>query len=1232
MEIKEAKQTAVRWTADQQAVIDSRGSNLLVAAAAGSGKTAVLVERILSLICDPEKPTDVDRLLIVTFTNAAAAEMRERIRTALEERAALEPGSEHLQRQLTLIHHAQITTIHSFCLYVIRNYFSVIGLDPGFRVMDEGEGRLLQQDVLETVLEAAYEEKDEAFLALADWYGNGKNDHELEELILQLYRFSMGCPWPEKWLEECLRDYTIADEECAEKLPWVQGVVRMLQRTVDDLRRLLDSALAICLEEDGPYMYEPAVSADIQLLHGLAGVNTYGEFYLQIHQITGYARLSTKKDSQVSEGKKQAVKDIRDQFKKGVAELKEQYLSEPLDQVIRKMQDCRRPMEALVTLTIRFIREYGRKKEERHVVDFSDMEHFALNILVNEDGTPSETAEELSAAFSEIMIDEYQDSNLVQEMILRSVSGEVQGQRRMFMVGDVKQSIYRFRLARPDLFLEKYASYEKVTADAPKAECSCRRIDLHQNFRSRKEILSFTNYIFEQTMTDRFGELIYDRDAALYPGADYPPAEDCPAAVRLYLMDEDELADTEASAAEAEAAVIGRRIREMLAEEQVYDKKKKENRPVRLGDMVILLRSLNGFAEPFVETLQGMGIPAYVTSRTGYFSAWEVQAFLAYLKVLDNPRQDIPLAAALHSYFGGLTREEMAELRSQKPGAPFYEAAADPENAQSGGLKEKLERFWRQVNAYREEMLYIPVHELLERILEETGFGLYVAALPGGSRRKANVQMLVERAVAYEATSYKGLFHFIRYMDHLQKYEIDYGEANVTAESEDAVRILTIHKSKGLEFPVVFLAGLGRGFNQQQNRDRLLTHVDWGVGTEWIDPELRLRKNTLLKTAIQKQTALENLQEELRVLYVALTRAKEKLVLTAVLPGLEKKLRFWAGACRQTETALPYLTMRKASTYLDWIVPALMRSRAAGPLREETGIWPDSNSPLYRGSIVDGGQEWLSLECVRLSAEQEIFGEQLRQEETGRNKERFLRWAQKTEPDKAVREKLAKRFAWQYPWSSEREMPVKLTVSELKKQSMRTEEEELIERQEETVVPLLPRFMQEEAAVSPTARGTAYHKAMELLDFTGEKKAEYQLETWVSCGKMTQEERDQVLPRRLERLIHSRLGHRMARAQKNGTLRREQPFVIGAEASRIREEWSGDELVLVQGIVDAWFTEEDEIVIVDYKTDRVDSPAELAERYRTQLEWYRDALEQVTGLPVREMLLYSFALEKEIRL
>ena len=1349
---------AVNWTEKQQQVIDSRNRNLLVSAAAGSGKTAVLVERIIHMISEGEHPLSIDQLLVMTFTNAAAAEMRERVSAAVDKLLAERPEDEHLWLQAALIPQAQITTIDSFCLNLIRNHYSSLKIDPSFRIGDEGELALLRADVMKDMLEERYQEGGEAFAAFVEQFGRGKSDAGIENVILQAWQFSQSHPWPMEWVWACRAELEEESLEQIEKSAWMEFVLQDVALQMEELAVQLGEAIDVCREENGPLAYEPMLVNDRrQVLAVLeaARKGTYRGLYEGLENIS-FDRLASIRSKDIDAEKKAFVSACRDRAKKAVAKCRENYGSQTPEEMVEAVRGTRDVIATLLDLTERFDRCYREKKQDRNVLDFNDLEHLALAVLLEEvpeegsgekeaesakagvdegtnegtnEGTdeavngaakdsakipakrrPTAVADELSRQYEEILVDEYQDSNLVQETLITSISRERRGQPNVFMVGDVKQSIYRFRLARPELFMDKYDRYSEE-------ESNYQKIELHQNFRSRPTVLESVNDVFYRIMTKALGGIRYTEEAALHPGAVFAPGERTGTPTELLMVDTGADAlkqlDEEAmdyTAKELEARLIAVRIRQLTDPEtglMVWDKGTEEYRTARLGDMVILLRSLSGWSEVFVNVLMNEGIPAYAQTKTGYFNTVEVETILSLLAVVDNPMQDIPLAAVMKSPMVGMTDEELAWMTAEYKNAPEKgqdrgifgawmhwketrdgetgmlgnaagdsggaeasrgnaagdsagaeasrgnaagasgDADASPGNAAAASagaapipqeaaasISAKLSRLEALLEGLRREARFLPVHQLLYRAFEESGYYDYVSAMPAGETRRANLDMLVEKAIAYEATSYKGLFHFIRYIEKLKKYDTDFGEASVAGEQANTVRIMSIHKSKGLEFPVVFLAGLGKRFNKQDAYAPVLLDADLGVAADYLDLKQRLKMPTLKKQALKRRMELESMGEELRVLYVAMTRAKEKLIMTGTDRSLAGKLEKWAQV-PVADGQIPYTILSAAGSFLDWM---LMSASTGNIVMREV--------PL--AGLV--GME-VQRQISRQGSKEELLGLD----------------TQKTYHEE-MKKTLEHAMGYRYPFAGDTGLYAMLSVSELKKQGQIGQDEEEIgktgsgweggtrrdvehravgrgvrdkETERERAGGPVGAASSAPASSSPSlasARGTAYHRALECLNL-GEiytiDDLQSALTRLLETGYLTQEAYDALEVDTLWTMLQSPLGKRMAKACREGRLHREQQFIIGIPAEEIGRGES-KELVLVQGVIDAYIEEEDGLVLIDYKTDRVPKNAAgraiLAERYRSQVMYYRRALEQLTVKKVIENVIYSLTLQESILL
>ncbi|MFV0528779.1 MAG: helicase-exonuclease AddAB subunit AddA [Lachnospiraceae bacterium] len=1215
----------ITWTKEQEQVIRLRERNLLVSAAAGSGKTAVLVARILSMITDPKNPIDIDRLLIVTFTRAAAAEMRARLAAALDEQCALAPNDRHLQKQTTLLHTAQITTIDGFCAYVVRSYFHVIGLDPSFKVAEEGEVTLLKTDVLEELLDEAYASQNPAFEKFVESFSAGKNDNDIEQHILDLARFSESYPWPDEWLQQCAAASGINENGSLSDLPWMPQIWKMSHHMLAEAQSLLQEALHIAHKPQGPFPYEEAIQSDLEFMAEALQVQDYTQMF-QMLQGYKFPALSRKK-SEALEVYKTTAKDLRDQAKKIVKQLTESFFTAPEAEVCSVLANAQDSVEMLVALTRDFRKRLAEKKQAKGIADFSDVAHYALDILIHKEAdsyAPSQVAIDLSRQFTEIMIDEYQDSNHVQEMILTSVSRYHLGERNIFMVGDVKQSIYRFRLARPELFMEKFHTYALTEAKE-------QRIDLHKNFRSRNEVLTSINYLFAQLMQDDMGDITYSQEVALYPGADYPEpkAQFCIPEVRLIdTSEEDEPVQPEPYLDEfqIEAMDVAGRIREIVELEEVYDAKAGSYRSARFSDIVILLRSVSAAADAFAKTLLEQGIPAHAVSKTGYFSAQEVQTVLNYLRICDNPRQEIPLTAVLHSLLVGLTPTQLTQIKTAQEGLPMYEAVcAYSVTGEDVQLREKLQAFLRQLNEIRDCVSYTTTHDLVLRILEDTNYGNQAAAMPGGAQRKANLEFLVEKARSFERSSYKGLFQFIRYIDKLNKYEVDFGEVNIVGERENTVRIMSIHKSKGLEFSIVFVSCMGRQINLMSSRAKVQIHPTLGIGLDSIYPQERMRIPTLQKALISRQSKIDDLGEELRILYVAMTRAKEKLILTGITDKLNKQLEKAPAILSSTAPMLSYQIRENPSTYWGWILPALARHSAIRPLYDAYGI------PYEAEDFKDAGAQFvihtIPVQQVRMQAVHHEFTQLLQEDE-------LRHWDTKLVYDAALQQTLEERFGFIYPHEVYAGTPVKLSVSELKKLSTQEDSTFLYEAQQTD--HRVPAFIEVPPEAAGARRGTAYHRVMELLDYAYCKnltEVEEQLRRLFTEQRISREVYEAVEAQDVLGFTQSAIGQRMQQAAQAGRLVREQPFVLSEPGNRLHPDWS-HEKILIQGVIDAYFYEGDTVVIVDYKTDRVpEGDIELlGKRYRVQLDYYAKALERATHREVAEKIIYSFTLQQELSL
>ncbi|KIQ95717.1 ATP-dependent helicase/nuclease subunit A [Anoxybacillus thermarum] len=1189
-----------QWTDEQWKAIYAEGQHTLVAAAAGSGKTAVLVERIIQKILHKERPIDVDRLLVVTFTNAAAAEMRQRIGEALERALENEPHSLHLRRQLSLLQKASISTIHSFCLDVIRKYYYIIGIDPVFRIADEGEMALLKEEVLETLFEQYYAENDGAFLAVVDKYTSDRTDADLQTLILRLYEFSRSHPNPNEWLQQIVHMYDVEEGGRIDDLPYAHYLFQAVDLALEAAEQRLAQALQKTKEPGGPdYLYETLIS-DQQVIAKLKEARA--ESWQKLHETMKNVSFATAKrkpkDGAYDERLIDEVKKLREQVKKEISSATEELFSFQPATYVRHLREMKPTVATIVQMVQRFADLLQAKKDEKGIVDFSDLEHYCLHILrdrsAEHEFKPSEAALSYRAQFAEVLVDEYQDTNMVQESILRLVCHDDEATGNLFMVGDVKQSIYGFRLAEPSLFLQKY---DRFTKDGEGG----LRIDLAKNFRSRKEILDGTNFIFRQLMTETVGDMRYDDDAALRFGArDYPEKQVPVECVWINEAKEesDEEEQEDVTAVQLEARWIAKKIKQLLAEPFfVYDRRLKGERRLMYRDIVILCRSMSS-ASAMLEEFRKQNVPVYAELSTGYFSATEVSIMLSLLKVIDNPYQDIPLAAVLRSPIVGLDENELARIRLAKKDGAFYEALlAFVEQSQDDELYEKVKRWLSYLSGWRTAARQKPLADFIWQLYRDTNFYDYVGGMPGGKQRQANLRALYDRAKQYEKTSFRGIFRFLRFIERLKEREDDFGAARSLTEQEDVVRMMTIHKSKGLEFPIVFLAGAAKRFNTKDLRGDYILDKDFGLGMRFVHPTWRASYPTIAQIAIKKKMKLQMLAEEMRILYVALTRAKEKLYIVSTVKDIEAEKKKWQEVTYTSTWELPAYVIEKAKSYADWLGYAL--------IRHPQSICP-SKTVLHDTSL------W-EMHVVSAHA--------LEQEDEQANEHRDIVEAiQQLQPvaiKSEYEEEIKRRLSWTYTYAGATMLRAKQSVSELKRQrdiygghAEQPFRKEIVER---------PRFLQAKT-ITPAERGTIMHLVMQHIDVTKEvtvRSVQEQIARMINGEWLTEEQAKAVDIESIVAFFHTPIGKRMQRAKR---LEREVPFYLAQEME--------GETVIVQGVIDCVFEDEYGLVLIDYKTDRVswmnDPQQQLKRRYEGQLALYREAIEAIWKKKVTETYVYAF--------
>ncbi|MEL4024149.1 helicase-exonuclease AddAB subunit AddA [Lysinibacillus endophyticus] len=1229
----------VTWTDEQWKAIWATGQDTLVSAAAGSGKTAVLINRMIEKVISKDNPIDVDELLVVTFTNASAAEMRHRMAEALEKEIAKDPRNQHLRRQLSLVNKAQISTLHSFCLSIVRQYAYLIDIDPGFKIANEGELALLRDDILAEVLEEAYDNEDEtsvnAVYRLVDSFTSDRDDQAIETLIERLYEMSRVHPNPTNWLRSLPKQYTLPEQITIDELDFIGPLKNSIKFSLEEAFAQIEDFRQYTLKIDGPYTYGETAELDFALINeAVRRINhgTWQDLY-DFFSTLKWSTLSRKKcdcDPELKEKakkKRQHAKDIIDGIKKSF------FLRKPerLLQEIRLMAPI---IETLVELTEAFSEKFTNAKLQRGIVDFSDLEHYALEILAvkeNDVLTPSPVAKDFRNRFKEVLVDEYQDTNMLQETILQLVKNGSEVDGNLFMVGDVKQSIYRFRLAEPMLFLNKYTSFEEEPIT------SGLKIDLNANFRSRKEVLHGTNFIFEQIMGETVGEIKYDEKAGLKPAAPYNELEAPVELTILYDDQEDEktssiestedaaldvLIEEEMKKSQQEARYIIKRIRELMdSGTTVYDTKQKDPskrvRPLEYRDIVILMRSMT-WSGDLVEEFKAAGIPLYAESSKGYFEALEVMVMLNVLKIVDNPYQDIPLASVLRAPFIGCTENELATIRLVNRKVPFYEAVQIFVNEEKSGLQsntaEKLQRFLQQLDNWRDMARRGSLADLIWQIYMDTNYYEMVGAMGNGKQRQANLRTLHDRALMYEKTSFRGLFRFLRFIDRMRSRGDDLGEAKSIGEKDDVVRLVTIHSSKGLEYPVVFVAGLGRSFNQKEYSDPYLFDQQFGLAVKAIDPDDRIMYTSLPFLAMKEKKILEMKAEEMRILYVAMTRAKERLILVGSVKDWDKTRASW-GEYQQLspEEMIPDYVRARAKNYLDWIGPAIARHACFEEYSDEQ-YTPIEHPSVWRVNPICNHTFTKTITKEQVETQNDIT----------------------EEVDESILNEIKERFNAMYPFKDSITKKSKTSVSEIKRiENLQREEEPETYTLQSKVNNAYkrPLFVQEKA-LSPTEIGTVVHTVMQHIPQEGLTQHDdviNYLQSLVKKKLLTEEEVNTVDPEKIIQFFATTIGQRFSHAKQ---LYRELPFTLSIV------DQAGDSQI-VQGIIDCLFEDEDgKWVLLDYKTDKIlpsfseenALKTEMEKRYSVQLRIYSQAVESVLNLKVDEKILYLYNAQKEIRL
>lgn len=1230
----ENKNSQTKWTIDQQKAIDFEGSDILVAAAAGSGKTAVLVERIIQKIIRDDNPINVDELLVVTFTKASAQEMKERIGIALEKQLELHPESDHLRKQASLLNKASISTIHSFCTEVIRSNYYMVELDPNFRTAEEIEIQLLMDEVLEELMEAEYsDESNLVFFDFINRYTSDRDDNDLPKLILKLYRHAISNPNPSDFLNSFVEQYDVIDKE-VDEIPFIKELKHYIQ---EDIRTCINDyklALELIESPDGPEKYAELFKEEYYSLESLfhTSEKSWEEIKSGIQKIV-FNRLPTIKKTEGDQRKKDLVKSLRDDAKKKIDEIGERYFSRSIDLHLRQINELKPLVEKLIELVNRFIVLFKEAKLENGILDFNDLEHYALEILKDKNGqdhlVPSAVARVYQEKFSEVLVDEYQDTNYVQESILRLITRDTGATGNLFMVGDVKQSIYRFRLAEPQLFINKYNLYEKEKNDH-----TGLRIDLSKNFRSRAEVLDATNFIFQQIMGREIGGIEYDEDAMLKLGASYPEYSECVAELILLTKDDDEtsaiseLADDEIAEEKLErieARYVAKRIKELVEEQYLVTEKTGEMRPVKYSDIAILGRSLSN-ADLYLEECKALGIPLYAEKSRDLFQTIEVAVFLNLLKLIDNTVQDIPLASVLRSPIVGLTEPDLTMIRLNHKKGSFYDACHAYMNNfenQHKSLTKKLVNFFTKIKEWKQLVKRETLSIFIWKVLKESTYYDFVGGLPGGKQRQANLITIFDRAKALEASNYRSLFQFLRFLDRMQERKEELDEVRILSDQENIVQMMTIHKSKGLEFPVVFVINTSKQFNMQDLNAKFILQKELGLGMNYVHAAYRTTNSTLLKETIKRKEREELISEELRILYVALTRAREKLILVGKVKDAQKTIESWKEVENHREWLLPLNVISGAKSYLDWIGPSLIRHDSSVSLRLDDELWSTNNEIQFypcrwNYSIVDAS-------TIQLMEAEEVENNRAEIFKAFQSKE-----AIQTSNDELY-EEIESRLNWQYKYNQATLYRPKQSVTELKRKML--EEEPYMQSMTTTKsFPLeRPKFMSEKK-LNQAEKGTATHAVMQNLDYesisTHEEIIE-QINKMILKELITQEQAEAVNSLEVFNFCLSELGQLVKSATKK---LREVPFSYGVSTNEIYKEWDEEEeVVLIQGIIDLLLIDGDEVILIDYKTDRTSAfgtsdelKEEAIRRYGVQLDLYSKAITAGMNKKVKAKYLYFF--------
>lgn len=1208
----------VKWTNEQLQAIQEKDSNILVAAAAGSGKTAVLVERIIHKIIDEQM--DIDKILVVTFTNAAASEMRERILEAIYKKLEENPENVHLQRQIILLNKASICTIHSFCLDVIHNHFYEIDLPSNFKIADTAEIDLLKQEVLDDLFEQKYTENDKDFIELLENYTNYRGDEALQELVLKIYKFIQSSPFPIKWLQEKLELLKIEDKDISQTI-WGKLIIQAVEDDIQESIMQLETVKSkMALYPEMTKFYQK-ICEDLIILKDLQNYNSWDELYIKLLNFN-FSKWPV--DKKVTNDLKEDSKEIRDKVKKHIKEKTAKLLSCSQEQAVKDLKIITPILEKLANLVTEFTKNFAEKKKEKNCIDFNDIEHFALKILLDENNNPTEVAKKYKEKFEEIAIDEYQDSNLVQEAILTSISKG----NNIFMVGDVKQSIYKFRQARPELFLQKYDEYKNKEE---KTQEDNLKIQLFRNFRSRQNILNITNLVFESIMSKELGDINYNENEYLNYGANYPEPEEIKnyagiaeldiidlkedESITAFEGEEDEEEQEKVEDDVLEAKFVANKIQELLNSDYMVFDKKQGYRKIRPKDIVILLRATSNLSPIYEKELSDLELPVFSDTSGTYLDTVEIQTILSVLKIIDNPLQDIPLVVVLRSSICNFTDNDLITIRLTDRNCNFYEALIKTRIICDGDLKDKIESFLEKLEKWKSISQYMPLDEFIWQIYLDTGYYQYVGLLPNGAMRQANLKTLFEKAKQYEKASFKGLFNFIQFIDKLKKQNGDLASAKLIGENEDVIRIMSIHKSKGLEFPVVFLCNSHKKFNMQDLNDNILLHQDIGFGPTIMDATKKIKYSSIAKDAIKLKMKQETLSEEQRILYVALTRAKEKLYITGRSKDFTKYVQDKNKVLEMYESEnikLDAKLMKKANSYLDWIMCVYLFNQ---------GRTITLKGEQYKLSDIITLNVSNKKDLLKALAKEEVV-EQIDLKE---KIEQILK-NKSDEENKKSEQALEELLEWKYDYIVDTTLPTKSSVTKIKQEKIKLEEIlKGIESEEvEYKKSYTPKFMQEDKKISNAEKGTLVHLCIQRLD----ERKDYELKdiqnmilNLVEKEIITQNEADAIDVNLIYQYTKSQLFEELRQAKE---VHKEQPFYINIPAKDVVSEAENSKKnILVQGIIDLYYIDKnDNLVLIDFKTDYIsnepNAKEKILEKYKVQLEIYKTALEQALGRKVNK--------------